>query len=235
MSAISLLTSGFPLGAPDADRPPMKVNAFETMRCINHKLCPMFPAYLDKGCIVPCMAIFTGGPGRSFSMFKHENCVDEVFTILSANGLPMAPGTVMMGGKTHFVNVPMKDPTDPSNFVLFVITQRQWEAEEPQHETVTLVCQQCQEPLLAHSYLCDPSDAEMQALAQRRDFMPFATTIESARVADMLNADPSLLVCKECGFENKAFATEDWGWKNYVEATRTVTAALSSYPVAQKA
>ncbi len=235
MSAYLLPVNGFPLGAPERDKPPMKVNVFEFARSVNTKLAPLFPAYLDKGCIVPTVALITGRPGRKFTMFHHTNCVDEVVTIFAAKGLPLKTGNVMLGGKLHYVNIPMQNPGDERQHTLMVITQRQWERDEPQHEVMTLICQQCQEPLIKHSYVCDADEAEARAIVHRRDRAPMPTVLESARAAEMLNAKPEQLVCKECGFENEPFPLDDWGWKNYAEANQSIADALKNYPVQQGA
>jgi hypothetical protein len=220
----------YPLGAPDDDRPPMKANAFECMRTANSKLTPMFGKYLHKGAMVPAVSCITGASGRSFQMFKHENCVDEIATVFGAQGVPMGPGAVKIGAKDHFVNIPLKDNQDPSNYVLIVVTQRQWDAPEPQWEKVSLLCEQCQEPLIEHKYTCDPAEEQLRSIHSRNDFVPFATLVEGVRAAKMLNDDPERLVCKECGFSNKPFPLDDWGWNNYAENAATVSLALSQYP-----
>ena len=224
------ITQRFPLGAPDEDRPPMKNNAFEAARTSNSKLTPMFSAYLDKGCMVPAVACFTGQPGRSFQMFKHENSVDEVATVFGAGGAPLPVGALMVGARDHFVNVPFEDNQSPTNYAVLTVTQRQWEKDEPQWEKLGLVCEQCQEPLIEHSYVCDPPKDVLKQLVKRHDHIPFATLLEGVVAVDKLNKNPALLVCKECGFENKPFPLDDWGWGNYAECVQTVTQARADYP-----
>jgi hypothetical protein len=229
-NAANVQEAAYPLGAPDDDRPPLKASAFESMRTANSKLTPMFGRYLHKGAMVPAVACFTGAPGRSFQMFKHENCVEEIATVFGAQGAPMAAGAVMQGAREHFVNIPMNDKQHPSNYVLIVVTQRQWEKPEPQWEKLTLVCEQCQEPLIEHKFTCDPSEAELRSIRSRNDLVPFATLVEGVRIVEMLTNEPERLVCKECGFSNKPFPLDDWGWNNYAENAATVSLALSQYP-----
>lgn len=215
----------YPLGEPDIDRPPMRNNVFNAARTANSKLVPMFGNYTDKGCMLPAVACFTGAPGRSFLMFQHENCVDEVATVFAARGAPFPLGAVFVGTREHFVNIPLEDSESPTNYVIMSITQRQWEKSEPQRETLTIVCEQCQEPLLSHSYDCDIPDSNRHP----NDYAPFATLPEGVVIVDKLNANPDLLVCKECGFKSRPFPIDDWGWNNYTENAKTVSSALIDY------
>src|SRR6266852_5182252 len=112
------------IAPPAVGKAPLKVNVYQAMQATNTTLLPLFP-YLEAGAIVPCGAIFCGGPGRSFGHFFHTNPLNEVVLILGAHGGNVEAGDVHVLAKTHGVRPDIKDPTDPTSFLIACITQRE--------------------------------------------------------------------------------------------------------------
>lgn len=219
--------SNLTMRPPEGDIIPLRANILEFSRVINATLLPLFP-YMHKGAIVPCAAIVVGGDGRDWRMFKHFNSVDEVFTCFGSNGAYVKAGQIMLGAQEHFVNMNMEDNGNPSNYAIMSIVQRQWEKEAPQSEKVTIICEQCQEPLLVHAYDAHPTQKEAHEAAAADTSCPFPTPIHSAFAAQQSNLDAETLVCQECGFENTVFPLNDWGWHRYAEqAASSVKAAAN--------
>lgn len=223
------------IAPPREDRPPMQVNVFERSRAINTMLAPLFP-YLDAGSIVPAASLGVGGPGRRYTMFKHFNSVDEIATIFSARGVARGkPGQMFVGARDHFVNLSYIDATDPGSHILIVVTQRQWEKPEPQREVLSIVCEQCHEPLLTRPFIASSPAEELAKLDGFGGYVPFHTHLEGARLAAEYNATPALHTCQECGLVNPPFPIDDWGWQRYTEQTETGALAQQDYRAAEAA
>lgn len=204
------------IAPPDASIEPLKANVFERVGVFNTMLAPLFP-YKHPGALVPAPSLAVGGPGRRFQMFSHNNSVDEVAVVIASHGVGRGrAGNMFVGPKQHYVNLSFSDPNDPENYALIVVTQRQSEDWESQHEEVSIVCAQCQEPLYTHGYMAGypPSQA---GEAAEPSYPGFHTLLESANAAASFNADPSLRECKECGYLNSEFSLDDWGWHRYSE------------------
>ncbi|WCP16019.1 hypothetical protein sphantq_04511 (plasmid) [Sphingobium sp. AntQ-1] len=211
-------TTPISLGKANAAVAPLRVNALEFGRVVNATLVPMFP-YLHPGAIVPCSVVNVGGPGHQWRMFQHYNDVDEVYTCFAAQGGNAKSGQIMAGARTHFVNVALQDDNDENQFNFLVVTQRQWEKPEPQAEYLTVVCEQCQEPIYKHSYTAEISAAEKELVEQTGAVEPLATPIETARLGLGYNESGDF-ECKECGYLNGPFPLEQWGWPRYLEQSR---------------
>ncbi len=219
--------SSLTLPPPNGDVIPLRTNIFEFVRVINATLLPLFP-YMHKGAIVPCGAIVVGGTGRDWRMFKHFNTVDEIFTCFGSNGAYVQPGQVILGAQEHFVNMRMEDNENTSNYAIMSVVQRQWEEEKPQSEKVSIICEQCQEPLLVHSYEAEPSEAEVQAADAANTSCAFPTPVQSAYAAQQFNGHPESLTCEECGYVNTVFPLDDWGWHRYAEQAHSSIKAAAT-------
>jgi hypothetical protein len=158
---------------------PMKVNVYDFMRTANSALAPMFP-YQEPGSIVPCVTAFRGAQDRTFGAFQHFNTVDEVMINFGSHGAAPRPGMVAVGAQLHQVSIRMTDPNDDNACQLNVITQRQAEAGEDQHERVTFFCVKCQASLVEHAYQAQPSE-ELRDRFTAGETGPLGTLIESAR------------------------------------------------------
>ncbi|WP_157137731.1 hypothetical protein [Herbaspirillum lusitanum] len=222
--------SNLTIAPPTSEKTPLKVNVFERARQANTQLAPLFP-YLTPGSIVPALSLAIGGPGRSYQMFKHFNSVDEVATIFAAAGVARGhPGQVFVGARDHFVNLGFNDPTDPESFILIVVTQRQWEkSDQRQHEKLAVICEQCHEPLIERPFNSDCSAEELAAIRELDGDIPFHTHVEGAKMVADYNANKALHTCAECGFENKPFPIDDWGWHRYSEQTAMIDSALRCF------
>jgi len=207
-----------PIPKPSPDRPPLRTNVFEFMQFSNTSLAPLFPAYLERGAIVPCATLFIGGPDAEYGHFFHENTEEEVGLVIADRGAHKGTGTVMVAPQLHGVNSFLKDPKDPESFMLIIITQRQRE-RDAQSERVFFRCG-CNEVLFEHKYDATPVDA----------FEPdgvkiFLTTNESADAAAAFNADVALRTCKRCGTVAPPFPLAAWGWLQHAQQYRAVARA----------
>ena len=206
---------------------PMKVNVYDFMRTANSALAPMFP-YQDPGAIVPCVTAFRGAQDRTFGAFQHFNTVDEVMINFGSHGAAPRPGMVAVGAQLHQVSIRMTDPNDDNACQLNVITQRQSEVGEEQHERVTFFCVKCQASLVEHAYMAQPSE-ELRNRFTAGETGPLGTLIESARTAEEYNADDDARKCAQCGHVNEAFPLDNWGWSKYVESSLTAADTYRSF------
>jgi hypothetical protein len=205
---------------PREDRPPLKVNLFERMQAGNCQLLPLFP-YEDADSLVPAGAIFRGEPGADFGQFFHFNTVDEVAHVFGANGALLQTGQIYATQPLHGVNSFLKDPTNPDNFLVLSVTQHQ-RASGPQNEAVIFRCAKCHEVLVRYEYDARPAARG----ANPRNGVPLLPTLQgSVDAADTLNEHATNRHCGSCGHDNPQFPLERWGWRHYVQQTRTVNDA----------
>jgi hypothetical protein len=205
---------------PRDDRPPLKVNIFEKMQSGNCQLLPLFP-YEDADSLVPAGAIFRGEPGADFGQFFHFNTVDEVAHVFGANGALLQTGQIYATQPLHGVNSFLKDPTNPDNFLVIAVTQHQ-RASGPQNEAVIFRCGKCHEVLERYEYDAQPAPRGVHP----RNGVPLFTTLQgSVDAVETLNEHESNRRCAGCGYDNPTFPMERWGWKHYVQQTRTVNDA----------
>jgi hypothetical protein len=208
---------------PAAGKIPLKANIFAKMQTTNTTLLPLFP-YRGDGAIVPCGAVFTGGPGRDFGHFFHTNPLDEVVLTFGAHGGNLQAGDVHVLAKTHGVRPDIKDPTDPSTFLVTCITQRD-AAEAPGfgREAITFRCRGCSAALLRFEYDALPPPTPRDP----NDRYPtFATITGTLAAAEAFNADEARRTCGQCGKVNAPFPVR--GWTRYGAQSRTANAARRS-------
>ncbi|MGH7072977.1 MAG: hypothetical protein ACREFD_02085 [Stellaceae bacterium] len=192
---------------PRADRPPLRVNVFETMQHSNTQLVPLFP-YLHPGAMVPAGAMIIGGPDAGYGHFFHHNTQDEVVLALAANGAVLATGQVFVGARIHGVNSFLKNEKDPKSFAIMVITQRQVESG-PQTEACSLRCEKCHEEIYLKEF-----DATPPVDALEGDH-PFVSIAAMPALFAEFNNDAARRVCPKCGHANKPFPVAAWGWDKY--------------------
>ncbi|MBV9329908.1 MAG: hypothetical protein JO352_39910 [Chloroflexi bacterium] len=205
---------------PREDRPPLKVNIFERMQSGNCQLIPLFP-YEDADSLVPAGAIFRGEPNADFGQFFHLNSVDEVAHVFGANGALLQTGQIYATQPLHGVNSFLKDPRNPDNFLVIAVTQHQ-RPDGPQNEAVIFRCAKCHEVLERNEYDAQPAPRGMHP----RNGVPLFTTLQgSVDAAETLNEHETNRHCASCGHDNPTFPLERWGWKQYVQQTRTVNDA----------
>jgi hypothetical protein len=214
---------------PREDRPPLKANIFERMQAGNCQLIPLFP-YIDEDTLVPCGAIFRGEPGAEFGQFFHQNSVDEVVQVFGAEGATLQTGQIYVTQPLHGVNSFLKNPNNPDAFLLLIVTQHQT-AGEGQKEAVIFRCGKCHELLVKHEYDATPRPRH-QAPAEE---VPLLTTLQgSVDAAEIYNEHPANRHCASCGYDNPPFPGQRWGWKLYVEQTRTVNDARQALEAAAR-
>jgi hypothetical protein len=220
--------------APRSARVPLKVNVFRHMRMSNTALCPMFP-YLDEGCFVPAVAVYSGAPGRAVGMFKHFNTVDEVLVVFGAKGSRLKAGNAIADVREHFVNIALSDFNDPDNYFLAAIIQRQSENREDQREVVTFVCEQCKKPLREFPFQSQPPVGASAGLRDNPEYARgFESPIGAWRAAEQFNGDEQGRRCTHCGHVSAPFPFREWGWEKYAEQCRAVGKALQAYPGLQE-
>jgi hypothetical protein len=200
------------IAAPSEDKPPLKANVFHFLRAANSALTPMFP-YVGDGDIVPCASILRGGPGCDAKAFNHENSVDEVAICFAAENSRLRSGFVHVGARKHVVGNFFEDPTNPDNLTAIVVTQRQADAGNPQEETLTFFCEECQAPLLTHTYSAKVEDPERDALPGFHG--PLETLTEGAICLEPFNENEEQRTCSRCGHVNDPFPVSVWGWDHY--------------------
>ncbi len=218
---------------PTGDKQALKANIFEKMQGGNTQLMPLFP-YFDAGAIVPCGALFRGEPDAEFGHFFHWNSQDEVAVVFGAEGALLKTGQVMALGNLHGVNSFLKDPTNPDNFLVTTITQRQ-STGAAQKEALIIRCRKCNEQVLRIEYDAPPLPCIQQS-GEDADAYPAFTTIEgSLRMAETYNASEAQRTCPKCGTLNQPVPLERWGWGAYVIQGRTVNDARRALDAAARA
>jgi len=203
---------------PSPERPPLRTNVFEFMQYANTSLAPLFPAYLERGSIVPAATLFIGGEDAEYGHFFHDNTEEEVGLVIADRGAHKNTGSVMVAPLLHGVNCFLKDPKDPESFMLTVITQRQRE-HDPQSERVFFRCG-CNEVLFEHTFDATPADTFQTDVDKI-----LLTTLESGDAAAAFNADQALRTCKRCGKVSPPFPLAAWGWLQHANQHRAVARA----------
>jgi hypothetical protein len=205
---------------PREDRPPLKANVFERLQAGNCQLIPLFP-YMDEDTLVPCGAIFRGAANADFGQFFHQNSVDEVVQVFGAEGATLQTGQIYATQPLHGVNSFLKNPNNPDSFLVLTVTQHQT-ASGGQKEAVLYRCGKCHELLVKHEYDATP----VPRGESPPDEIPLLTTLQgSVDAADTYNEHPDNRHCSSCGYDNPRFPGERWGWRQYVDQTRTVNDA----------
>jgi hypothetical protein len=211
---------------PSPDRPPLRTSVFEFMQFSNTSLSPLFPAYLQRGAIVPCATMFIGAPGAEYGHFFHENTEEEVGLVIADHGAVKGTGTVMVAPLLHGVNAFLKDSSDPESFLLIVITQRQNERNE-QKERVFFRCG-CNQVLFEHSFDSTPPDTFEGDVDHA-----FTSLIESSEAAERFNADETNRTCSRCGKVAAPFPVGAWGWTQHSAQYRAVARARAELTAAK--
>ena len=215
---------------PTGDKEPLKVNVYNFVRFTKTALAPLFP-YFDEGSIVPCTATFRGGPKVDYSRFQHFNTVDEVLLTFGAEGSMRGGGLLRVGAQLHMVQSPLADTSKSENLALAVITQRQ-SVGKKQREEYRFVCKKCDRRLFMKAFDATPPKRGKQKKALGPHPV-FATIPETYLAAKEFNADAKVRVCKHCGYKNKPFPIEAWGWNHYVEQSEISAAAYDAMMVSQ--
>lgn len=213
------------IAPPDPGKPPLRVNAFNHAQKANTALCPLFP-YLGDGDMVPATTLMYGGKGRESGVFNHFNTVDETFLIFGSEGAVARTGDAFAGGQEHIVRSGFEDPENPDSLILAVVTQRQADPGERQHEFVSYQCEKCQNVLMMHAF---EAQEEPREDAPPGYVPPFLTVTEPVAAWDAFNADETRRTCGKCGHLNPKFPIDVWGWRNYRNMQSAAERARSIY------
>ena len=216
---------------PTGVREPLKVNLYERMADASCQLMKLFP-YDDAGAIVPCGAIFTGEPddGR-FGHFFHWNTAEEITAVYGASGAMLQTGQIFANQQLHGVNSFLKDPTDPEAFAVVTVTQHQAEGDD-QREAVIFRCQKCHEQLLRFEYDATPKGIEGHNPEQwggtPDDEVGMFPTLWGGVEAVVKHNDLAVRTCSKCAHVNDEFPELKWGWKRWVDQSRTANRSKSA-------
>ncbi|GEM_PF-3159016 len=201
---------------PVANRQPVKVDVFGlVIRNLGLlQLSPIFP-YTHDGAIVPCMTNTTGVRGVTPWHFFHDNEVKETIVCLVENGGAMKSGQIMLLANNHGVGPFLRDPQDPSNYYVGLITIRMGNRPE-QTEGIVLRCHKCNEVVYARYF----NVKEGPARKHYPEFYALRYYLESFRE---FNRNPELRICKKCGAARPPEPeAENFG---YVQYTRNIDVA----------
>lgn len=225
---------------PNTKKPPLKTNVFHALRTANTSLTPIFP-YTSDGDLVSLATIFWGGENRDGGVFNHENSVDEVALTVAAVKSRLRPGFVHVGARKHLVGRFFENPADPEVMMAIIVTQRQTDAGVPQAESLTFICENCQEPLLVHHYSAKndtnyaAKDSKGEAVVLPGFHPPIETVTEGAIALEPFNRDPDARTCAKCGTVNGQFAVNIWGWDAYYHSTVTAERGRAIFAAAAAA
>jgi hypothetical protein len=201
---------------PVADRQPVKVDVFGlVIRNLGLlQLSPIFP-YMHDGAIVPCMTNTTGVRGVTPWHFFHDNEAKETIVCLVENGGAMKSGQIMLLANNHGVGPFLRDPQDPSNYYVGLITIRMGNRPE-QTEGIVLRCHKCNEVVYSRHF-------NVKEGPERKHYPEFHALryyLESFRE---FNRNPELRICKKCGTVRPPEPeAENFG---YVQYTRNIDVA----------
>lgn len=202
---------------PTGRREALKANVFERMQSANTELVPLFP-YYGPGAMVPCGALFRGGPDNDMGHFFHFNTQEEIVCVYGANGALLKTGQVLANPKLHGVNSFLREPESSESFLVLTVTQRQTDGEG-QDESLIFRCGACHEHLLEHRFSTVPAE-------ESEDRWPdFPTLGEGVEPVERFNADESIRTCPKCGFVNPTFPLDKWGWGQWSRQRETVNMA----------
>lgn len=217
---------------PDGRREPLKINIYERMTGAATQLQPLFP-YHDAGAMVPCGAVFTGGPDKGeFGQFFHWNSVEEIAVVFGANGALLQTGQIFATQRLHGVNSFLRDPRDPEAFGMMTITQRQSD-DQPQREAIIFRCEKCHDQLLRFEYNATAKGVQGYEPGSwggdpDNDEYPVFNTTGGAVEAAARFSRESVRTCGKCGHVNDEFPVTTWGWRRYVEQTVTANRARAA-------
>lgn len=217
---------------PSPTREPMKVNIFDFATVATCQLLPLFP-YFDAGAMVPCCAVISGDPDDSeFGMFFHYNTAQEVAVNFGASNAMLQSGQIFVTQQLHGVNSFLRDPADPTAFIVMTITQHQAE-EGDQREAIIFRCRECNEELHRHDYNAAPKGADGFDPSQwggtaDDDVTPFVTLWGSDKAAVDYN-DEVVRTCPKCHHVNPEHPHHKWGWNHYVSQVRAAESAKRAF------
>jgi hypothetical protein len=208
--------------APALDeRAPLKNNVYLFARVATTALNPLFP-YTEPGSIVPCVTLQDPASRGPMGYFVHFNTVQEVNISFGTRDGYQIPGGCGVGPFRHGVGQ-KAGQTNPSLINLAVITQRQ-AVGEPQRESLSFVCEQCDNVLLEREYDAHAFPEELEDEADR-PLIGLPTTSQDAVACEGFNGEESMRTCKKCGHVNPAFPADYWGWTEYKRRTHVVALA----------
>lgn len=213
------------------ERPPLKNNVYLFARVATTALNPLFP-YTEPGSIVPCVTLQDPASRGPMGYFVHWNTVQEVNVSFGTRNGYQIPGGCGVGPVRHGVGQ-KAGQTNADLINLAVITQRQ-AVGEPQRESLSFTCEQCDEILLEHEYDAHAFPEELPAEAERA-MIGLPTTSQDAVAVATFNGDERVRTCKTCGHVSAPFPDAYWGWSEYKRRTHVVTLARAIMRTAAEA
>ncbi|HTW89666.1 MAG TPA: hypothetical protein VMD75_16840 [Candidatus Binataceae bacterium] len=208
---------------PVANREPVKVDVFElVIRNLGLlQLNPIFP-YLHDGAIVPCMTNTTGVKDVTPWHFFHANDVKETILCMVENGGAMKTGMIMVAGDTHGVGPFLRDPHDPSNYYVGLITIRM-RPEPEQMEGIVLRCPKCNAIVYERHF-------NVKQGPQRKYYPEFHALRYYLECFREFNGSAEKRTCSKCGtVRSPEVASEDFGYVQYARNIEVANRGRESF------
>jgi hypothetical protein len=183
---------------PRPDKPPRKVNVFESMTAHQGMLeqIPLFP-YFGPGDIVPTAALSLSLPEMPRVHFYHYNDVTEVIVAMAGDGASLATGQVYLQKGTHgvttFLRTPKAQEGQGYQISLIIIRMR---SQGPQNEGFILRCFHCNEIVFR-------MDRDVFAGPEHRYYPELPSIRFYADAVDAFNAKER--ACDACGTAQPRF------------------------------
>ncbi len=207
------------------DKPPRKVNVFESMIAHQGMLeqLPLFP-YFGPGDIVPTAALSLSLPDMPRVHFYHYNDITEVILVMAGDGASLTTGQVYLQKGTHgvttFLRAPKAKEAQGYQISLIVIRMKQ---EAPQNEGFILRCHKCNEIVFR-------LDRDVFSGPEHRYYPELANIRFYADAADAFNAEER--ACAACGAVQPRFPQELMGWRRYVQYAELANRARAAIEAA---
>ena len=198
--------------APCPEKPPRKVNVFESAIAHQGMLeqLPLFP-YFGPGDIVPTAALSFSLAEMPRVHFYHYNEVPEVIVTMAGDGALLATGQLYLQKGTHGVTTFLRTPRgeEGRGYQISLIIIRM-KSEGPQNEGFLLRCPSCNE-------LVFRIDRDVFQGPAHRYYPELASIRFYADAVDAFNAEGR--TCPGCGLVQPRFPQELMGWRRYVQYT----------------
>ncbi len=195
---------------PVAGKQVIKVDVFETaIRTVGVlQLVPLFP-YVGDGDVVPCLSPTAGRPDVEPYQLFHTNEADETMLCLAAQGATVPTGVIMKLAQKHGVNSFLRDPRDPENFNVVIVTIRM-KAGENLQEGISFSCPNCHETIFRR-------DFNVKSGPKRKHYAEFYALRHYTEAVKEYNADDANQKCASCGEVAPKYPLHLMGWWQYAE------------------
>lgn len=209
------------------DKPPRKVNVFESMIAHQGMLeqLPLFP-YFGPGDIVPTAALSFSLPAMPRVHFYHYNELTEVVVSMASDRALLVTGQIYLQHGTHGVTTFLRHPDEPEaqayQISLIIIRMKQ---EGPQQEGFIFRCYKCHEVVFR-------MDRDVFAGPPHRYYPELPAIRFYADAVDAFNAGDR--TCPACHTVQPVFPQELMGWRRYAEYVELANRGRASMEASAK-